>query len=603
MSAYLGYVKQDVDSQVNWGEVGKTFTDMLSAESKRREDLKTEIDDNTRTDLEKLANIPKGSSEEYNKWTTDAADKISQARLLQVKELKAGRLSLKDYNNYRQNTVSGVNNMVATVKSYNAWYEEGMKRAESKEAGAAELWKNSLLESMKFRDTIPNIALDGTMSVTKKVMNPKTGLMEVSTNPADAFTFSSMLDFGKKKFNRFKAKETLDDLSKVVGQYTKALNQGNVETRTSVFQKDAKGNFINPQVDAIKNQVKSSIANPNDAMSVLVDFKGTTPSGEPYEFTLDADDPRLKGAGRDNIILLDKATMNPQLTANQLKRAEDIMIEGLMSRSDVIETPREIPTTQSKSLTSAEIEADEKKNIYTGYLQDIKTLSTGSSSEFQAVANDRIADMNRYFKEEKIDTQYGIMTRSGDKFILPITSNGKTINQIIPRGKNIDQPSRALLRYLTPYKGSYESLIKATKGSVSMTGTSNIEKAAAGQAFTEKPEIAFSRVSSGEKGQTFSSLFSNADNRPGSMADIAQQALSTVLKGIQGDVKVYRDGFNIIVKLGKNKPLVYDYSKQDKAAFESEIQKLANSQIRKYNEYRRNKEASETNVQSKGELD
>jgi hypothetical protein len=384
MSAYLGYVKQDVDSQVNWGEVGKTFTDMLSAESKRREDLKTEIDDNTRTDLEKLANIPKGSSEEYNKWTTDAADKISQARLLQVKELKAGRLSLKDYNNYRQNTVSGVNNMVATVKSYNAWYEEGMKRAESKEAGAAELWKNSLLESMKFRDTIPNIALDGTMSVTKKVMNPKTGLMEVSTNPADAFTFSSMLDFGKKKFNRFKAKETLDDLSKVVGQYTKALNQGNVGTRTSVFQKDAKGNFINPQVGAIKNQVKSSIANPNDAMSVLVDFKGTTPSGEPYEFTLDAYDPRLKGAGRDNIILLDKATMNPQLTANQLKRAEDIMIEGLMSRSDVIETPYEKPRVQQWEVERA---YEENKKLTTVSLWD--SIANAPDAKAQQLAVDQ----------------------------------------------------------------------------------------------------------------------------------------------------------------------------------------------------------------------
>ena len=425
MATNYGYVKQDADSQVNWGQVGKTFTDMLSAENTRRETLKKEIDDNTVTDLERLAQIPKGSSEEYNKWTTDAADKISQARLLQVKELKAGRLSLKDYNNYRQNTVSGVNNMVSTIKSYNAWFENGMKRAEKMESGAAEIWKDSLLESMKFKDTVPNIALDGSMSVTKQIKNPRTGLMEVSTNPADAFSFSSMLDFGKKQFNRFKAAESLDVLSKTVGEYTKVLNQGNVGLVSDMWQKDKSGKFTNPQIGAIQNQVKAAISNPNDAMSVLVDFKGVTPSGGKYEFTNDPNDPRLKGADRENVIFMD-STMSPKLTEGQMKRAEDIMIEGLKARSSHIETQYAKPEPRQYAPKDTSTEAQESTSA-----NMLGKIYSGDENEVNAGLQYFIG-LNPDWRRAKVDKETGILSITDKEGITtPIRmkdNSGKLIN-------------------------------------------------------------------------------------------------------------------------------------------------------------------------------
>lgn len=572
MATNFGYVKQNVDSQVNWGEVGKTFTDMLSAENKRREDLKTEIDTNTRTDLERLAQIPKGSSEDYNKWTTDAADKIAQARLLQVKELKSGRLSLKDYNNYRQNTVSGVNNMVATIKSYNAWYENGMKRAEKMESGAAEIWKNSLIESMKFKDTTPNIGLDGSMSVTKLVKNPKTGLMEVSDNPADAFSFSSMLDFGKKQFNRFKAKESLDELDKVVGQYTKAINQGNISTTTDIWQRDkTTGNFINPAVDAIKNQVKASITNPNDAMSVLVDFKGVTPSGGKYEFTNDPNDPRLKGADRENIIFMD-ATMSPQLTEGQMKRAEDVMIEGLIARSGHVETPFTPPRYSSGTISDAQLKAQDERRNKAGYVKDTFVMQTGSPSQFQSTVKDRVTEMNKILKADRM--KIGEVQRTDTEYIIPIykyNPNTKlndltydNISRVDAQGNPlpIEQVGRELSRVFTPIKGSWENTLQDVGGygnaKPAMTGGkggSNQQRVI--------PTVTLSSIpmkSSEGKSVNAATALKDAiiDGGIDETATVIQNTFDEALGDLGSKIKVSHDGDDIIIE-ANGKRINYEY--------------------------------------------
>ena len=62
-STYYKYVDREVDSQVNWAEIGKSMTDMLSNEAKAREDKKAALDQATRDELKVLADQPTGQSE------------------------------------------------------------------------------------------------------------------------------------------------------------------------------------------------------------------------------------------------------------------------------------------------------------------------------------------------------------------------------------------------------------------------------------------------------------------------------------------------------------------------------------------------------------
>ena len=363
MGTYYGYVKKDVDSQVDWGAVGKTFTDMLSAENTRRETLKKDIDDNSRKDVEQVSSIPKGSSEQFNKWQSAATMGIMNDKLSKLNALKSGKLSLQDYNTYTANSRTGVVNMTNYIKNYNSWYEDGMKRAQGNESQAAEIWKDSMLESMKFKDTAPIVALDGTMTVAKQIKNPETGLMEASKNPSDVFTFGSMMDFSKKKFDRFKVDAALDNIQKSAAEYTKVVGANGISTTSDIFLQDRNGKYLNQKaVDAINSSIESTIQNPNNAMSVLTDYMGKNPiTGNKFEFTNNPDDPRLKGANRDDVIFMDE-TLSPVLTDGQQKMATDKLKQDFESR--VGHTEQFYQKQQAQQPTSTqERNAEETRNM------------------------------------------------------------------------------------------------------------------------------------------------------------------------------------------------------------------------------------------------
>jgi hypothetical protein len=473
-----------------------------------------------------------------------------------------------------------------------------MKRAQSGEAGAAELWKNSLLESMKFKDTIPNIALDGTMSVTKQVKNPKTGLMEVSTNPADAFSFSSMMDFGKKQFNRFKAKESLDELDKVVGQYTKAINQGNIATTADIWQRNkTTGKFINPAVDAIKNQVKASITNPNDAMSVLVDFKGVTPSGGKYEFTNDANDPRLKGKDRENIIFINRATMNPELTEGQKQRAEDVMIEGLMARSGHVETPYSAPRYASGTPSDASIKANAERRNTAGYVKDTFVMQTGSPAQFQSTVKDRVTEMNS-LRKKSTDPKIGEVQRTDAEYIIPIyTWNPKTqvndlrydnVSRVDAEGNPlpIEQVGRELARVFTPIKGSWDNTLQDVGGygnaKPAMTGGkggSNQQKV--------MPTVTLSSIpmkSSEGKSVNAATALKDAiiDGGIDETATIVQNTFDVALGDLGSKIKVSHDGDNIIIE-ANGKRINYEYKDEMIPDLTRGLNNIINNNIKAFN--------------------
>lgn len=249
--------------------------------------------------------------------------------------------------------------------------------------------------------------------------------MEVSVNPADAFSFSSMLDFGKKQFDRFKAAESLDGLSKTVGEYTKVLNQGNVGLVQDIWQTDSSGKYKNPQIGAIQNQVRASISNPNNAMSVLVDFKGITPSGGKYEFTNDPNDPRLKGANKDDIIFMD-STMSPKLTEGQMKRAEDIMIEGLKARGGHVETQYTKP--EARQYAPKDTSGDAQESTSANMLGKIYS---GNQNEVDAGLQ-YFLGLNPDWRRAKVDKETGVLSITDKEGITtPIRmkdDSGKLIN-------------------------------------------------------------------------------------------------------------------------------------------------------------------------------
>ena len=145
-NTYYKYVDREVDSQVNWAEIGKSMTDMLSNEAKVREDKKAALDQATRDELKVLADQPTGQSESARAMAIKYGDNASQYLRMQDQLLKSGQLKLSDYMVTRQNIVDDTDNLFGMLKDYQAAYGEKMDRYKKGESQEWELAAREMVE-------------------------------------------------------------------------------------------------------------------------------------------------------------------------------------------------------------------------------------------------------------------------------------------------------------------------------------------------------------------------------------------------------------------------------------------------------------------------
>lgn len=118
MALGYGYVERDVDSQINWAEVGKNMSDMLLEVNRVRQEKKDAIDQSTREALDNLANAPQGINQDVNNFTNNFSSDISSQINLDVKALKSGQMDLKTFTLRRQNYDDGTRQLFKLSKTY-----------------------------------------------------------------------------------------------------------------------------------------------------------------------------------------------------------------------------------------------------------------------------------------------------------------------------------------------------------------------------------------------------------------------------------------------------------------------------------------------------
>ena len=78
-STFYKYAERDVDSQINWTEVGIGISEMLKGEAASREAKKALIDQQTRALGQQLANAPQGQQKELNAWSLEFGSDATEA--------------------------------------------------------------------------------------------------------------------------------------------------------------------------------------------------------------------------------------------------------------------------------------------------------------------------------------------------------------------------------------------------------------------------------------------------------------------------------------------------------------------------------------------
>lgn len=366
---FYKYQERDIDSQVNWADIGLGMSDMITDQVAVRKAKKEAYDDEVRAYNQYLDEFPRGDDDNLTTWTSAYSSDMQKKMLDNQRAFKNGMISERDNVIFMQNVKNGTSTVFDLATEYQAEYKVKMERMNSTDplnkSQEAESWLMSQAESYDNYKT------------SKPIIDPITGLVLMSMKKADGtyetVSAANLSNRIKAKYDYFdsdgvatKIEEGLGD--EIVGDYAAAKSRLVTGTVTDVADKAIKEGFDN----ALKKRIGSELVNPTSVSSILTnnllfDAEGNTVD---YSFTYDkaeaAADPFkilmvVKGGG-DGMPMPDFTTENGK---KQREAAQEYMTVQTIEKIDrkvgkqVIAALGDAPRPSDWSLANAE----EKKKL------------------------------------------------------------------------------------------------------------------------------------------------------------------------------------------------------------------------------------------------
>lgn len=408
---FYGYAERDVDSQINWAEIGKNITKTLSDEAKLREEKKAAIDEATRQYGIKLSNKPQGKDRNANEWTLRFADNAQKSMLLLDRLLKSGQMDLKQYTINKQNLLDGTDRAFSLVTNYQDEYGKKWERANSMDPTKRSQYLESFLMSSAerfadFNNTDLYInPMDYKVNVAFKEEKEIDGkkVMIMSPNPNNFTSIDSMENWIKAEYNYFDSNAALkvgvDNLGSDIQTIRKMGSATKLGTLTEVlditnrerFGSDAK-KAISIYEEAENTYLDSLLSNPLNISSVLTNDVSINPNTkESFDYTFNPDEAK----SNENLILLKNdpsGNLIPEFTEAQRKIAKDAlrtkfrMMLDKEVKTDVYQEPK--PEQYQPSETPEwQFEAAKGEQAASDAANMIGKFYYGDDQELKAAAN------------------------------------------------------------------------------------------------------------------------------------------------------------------------------------------------------------------------
>ena len=299
MATYYKYAERNAEDYVDWGAIGKTMSDTLLKEQQNRDKMKAEIDAASREFGETLMNAPQGEHKGMTNYALEFADNAQQYQLMQLKNLKSGKLLLKDYLVGRENLKQGTSDAFGIIEKYQQKYGEYMQRFEEGKAAGLETF---LLGEVEGFGNLTSSSLyinpsNGQVSAGKRVprdpnkpydpqTNPYTAKM--SDNPNDFRTLNELNFALSSQIDKFDAAAATDGIIDSFAKTYETITMGKRGAMTKVDDIRQLGEDGKEFVSALDTKIKAMFeTNPLHALSTIQDFLIYGPDGEEITLTRD----------------------------------------------------------------------------------------------------------------------------------------------------------------------------------------------------------------------------------------------------------------------------------------------------------------------------
>lgn len=407
---FYKYAEREADSYINWGKVGSDLSNMLFEQEKIREDKRNALDEASRKFGETLANAPQGESKQMNQWALEYAADAQEARLMQDRLLKSGRLNLKDYTVMRQNINDGTQQAFNLVKEYQAEAGEKMKRFREGKSQDLEQWLMAQAEGFaNFTNSKLYInPTDFTVSVGKKVRKVVDGkeVFVMDEDPNSFTTVNGLRNRIKATFDKYDVPTSIGSLVDSLGVEINSVQElanlyktGTITETLDITKRknlpaDAQG-IVMKFEDAETKMLEAQLENPYNTSSVLTNTVNMAPNGKQYTYTWS----KTERDKNPNLILLRNSDTNnpvPEFTEEQKKIAlERLRLEARLRYDKKVEikTTPQIQLQEARAKTPYEMQREDERSEAENFGKMLAYAVSGNAAQKRQAAD--------YFKATK----------------------------------------------------------------------------------------------------------------------------------------------------------------------------------------------------------
>lgn len=330
MATFYKYQERDLDSQVNYADIGLGISNLVTDQLATRKAKKEAYDDQVRAFNQYLDEHPVGDDVNMTEFTADYSSQMQQQMLANQRAFKNGQISERDNVIFMQNVQNGTKTMFDLSTDYQAEYAAKMERLKSTDPKN----KSQLIETWLMQDAEGY----GNFKNAKPIIDPKTGLVLMSVKQKDGtYQTSSAANLQtriKAKYDYFDTDAAATEVENGIGQEITSALIAAGRTKggkiTSVEDKELKDGFK----DALVLQLESYLESPLATSSILTNTlnKNYTPTFSKEEA---AKDPTkilmVTTPGGNGTPMPDFSTENGK---KQQKEALDYMYQQVIQKID-----------------------------------------------------------------------------------------------------------------------------------------------------------------------------------------------------------------------------------------------------------------------------
>ena len=308
------YAERTAPTEVDWYQVGKDMSDMLTETNRVREEKKDALAKAQRESLQALANTPNGQNESIRAAAIKYSNMATNNLKIQYDLMTRGQLDPKDWMIYRQNTLDGTDLIFNANKAYQENFKSIIEDNQNKIDSGLTLDNAKEVESIagNWNSTDFNLSPNGTVIVSKLVEKEIDGkkVMVPSMEPGQSLSASSM---NQLLLNRIPFPKTEDQIKswvnnlgeekKVIIDNAEYFKQGSVITISDIrsredLDEDGKTKLFQ-FVQAENDIIDTFLGDKQNTASVLYDLKKFTGDNKPFQIVTDA-----KAAEKDPSLIL-----------------------------------------------------------------------------------------------------------------------------------------------------------------------------------------------------------------------------------------------------------------------------------------------------------